>query len=240
MRILIVNPNTDEQMTQAIVAAASKYARADTEIVACQPDWGPVALDGYSDGVLAAAAVVEKLTSGSAPRADAVVLAGFGDPGAQALREVLDVPVFDIAECGAHMACLLGRRFGVLTTLDRSAPPIEDLLRVVGLWERCSGVRSIEIETHALAGDVAMGLSRLVEQGRAAIVHDKAEVLVLGCGGMGGLDKQLEQQLAVPVVDGIVAAVKLAESCIDYGVTTSRARSYAHPVQNAIRGRTQL
>ena len=146
MRILIVNPNTDEQMTQAIVAAASKYARADTEIVACQPDWGPVALDGYSDGVLAAAAVVEKLTSGSAPRADAVVLAGFGDPGAQALREVLDVPVFDIAECGAHMACLLGRRFGVLTTLDRSAPPIEDLLRIVGLWERCSGYAPLRLK----------------------------------------------------------------------------------------------
>jgi allantoin racemase len=72
------------------------------------------------------------------------------------------------------------------------------------------------------------------------IVHDKAEVLVLGCGGIGGLDKQLEQQLRVPVVDGIVAAVKFAESYVDYSVTTSRARSYAHPLQNAIRGRTQL
>jgi allantoin racemase len=142
-------------VAQAIVAATSAYARPDTEIVACQPDWGPVALDGCSDGVPAAAAVVEKLTSSSAPSADAVVLAGFGDPAAQALRELLGVPVFDITECGAHMACLDGRRFGVLTTLDRNAPPIDDLLRVVGLWERCSGVRSIELETDALAGDVS-------------------------------------------------------------------------------------
>jgi allantoin racemase len=44
---------------------------------------------------------------------------------------------------------------------------------------------------------------------------------------MGGIDKQLERELGVPVIDGIVAAVKAAEACHDYGVTTSRARAYA-------------
>jgi allantoin racemase len=240
MRILVINPNTDEAMTDAIASAARAYARPDTTIVAHQPDWGPVALDGYTDGVLAAAAVVEKMSTSAAPVADAVILAGVGDPGATALREMLEVPVFDIAECGAHLACLLGRRFGVLTTLDRGIPPIEDLFKVVGLWERCAGVRAIDVETHALADDPALVFTRLVEEGRAAIDRDRAEVLVLGCGGMGGLDKRLAHALGVPVVDGIVAAVKLAESCVDYGITTSRARSYAPRFANAIRGRSPI
>ncbi len=224
MRILLINPNTDLVMTEQIRKAAGAFARHGTEIMAIQPDWGPMGLDSVFDGLLAAAAVIEKLASIEFTY-DAVIFAGFGDPGSQALREFLDVPVFDIAECAAHLACLVGRAYAVLTTLVRSVPQIEDALRVAGLRDRCAGVRAIGVETNALANDVAATRQRLIEQGHRAIQEDRAEVIVLGCGGLGGLDKDLEDHLRVPVIDGIVAAVKSRRDAWITGFSLAEAAS---------------
>jgi len=52
-------------------------------------------------------------------------------------------------------------------------------------------------------------------------------VLVLGCAGFAGLDVELERRLGVPVVDGVAAAVRLAESLVHLGKRTSTAGPYA-------------
>lgn len=57
-----------------------------------------------------------------------------------------------------------------------------------------------------------------------------AEVLVLGCAGMTGLQRTVGEKLGLPVVDGVGAAVKLAESLVALGLNTSRAGGYAKPV----------
>lgn len=57
-----------------------------------------------------------------------------------------------------------------------------------------------------------------------------AEVLVLGCAGMTGLQRTVGEKLGLPVVDGVGAAVKLAESLVGLGLNTSRAGGYAKPV----------
>jgi allantoin racemase len=77
---------------------------------------------------------------------------------------------------------------------------------------------------------------RLEEEARAAIERDAADAIVLGCGGLGGFDKELQERLGVPVIDGIVAAVKLAEGLHDYGLKTSSAGPYAAPRPKRIAG----
>jgi allantoin racemase len=47
---------------------------------------------------------------------------------------------------------------------------------------------------------------------------------------MTGLQRAVGQKLGLPVVDGVAAAVKLAESLVSLGLTTSRAGSYAKPL----------
>jgi len=61
------------------------------------------------------------------------------------------------------------------------------------------------------------------------VKDDKAEVIVLGCGGMAGLDEQVRTRLGVPVVDGVAAAVTIAESLVRMGLSTSKIRTYAPP-----------
>ena len=68
-----------------------------------------------------------------------------------------------------------------------------------------------------------------MRQAELAIRADKAEVICLGCGGMAGLDERIRQRTGVPVVDGVTAAVTIAEGLVRLGLSTSKVRTYAAP-----------
>lgn len=235
MRILVVNVNTTTSMTAAIERSARRYARPDTEILAVQPDWGPDSVDTFMEGYLSAAAVVERVAMFDEPF-DAVVLAGFGEPGREGLRELVDVPVLDVTDSAAAFACQLGYRYSVITTLARSIPSIEQSLRNAGMLDRCASIRATDLEVLELEQDEQRTRDRLLAEARRAIDEDRAEVICLGCAGMAGVDKGLERALGVPVVDGVVAAVKLAEGLHEYGLKTSKVGTFAAPVPKKIQG----
>jgi allantoin racemase len=46
---------------------------------------------------------------------------------------------------------------------------------------------------------------------------------------MAGVDKIIQSALNVPVLDGVVCAVKLAESLYDYGLKTSKVGYFKTP-----------
>jgi allantoin racemase len=146
------------------------------------------------------------------------------------------VPVFDITDSAAALACQLGYRYSVVTTLDRSVPQIKESLRSAGVLERCASIRATGLGVLELERDEYNTRRRLAEEARRAIQEYDAEVICLGCGGMAGFDKELEETLGVPVIDGVVAAVKLAEACYDYGLKTSKVRSFASPRPKKILG----
>lgn len=226
MRILVTNCNTTEAMTKEIEAGARAAASPGTEILARTPAWGPESAEGWLDSFLSAAAVLDLLRR-SEERFDAVVLAGFGEHGREGARELLDVPVVDITEAAAHLACLLGRRYGVVTTLDRTCGLIEDSLHAAGVGSHCVGVVGSGLGVLELADEVRTA-SALVTAARR--VRDRgAEVLVLGCAGMTGLDRRISAELGIPVIDGVAAAVRLAESLVALGLKTSRA-AYPKPL----------
>ena len=235
MRILVVNPNTTRSMTASMQEAASRYASPGTEVVGVTPPWGAPGIYGSFEGLLSAAAVMQAVTTYPEPF-DAVVMAGFAEPGREGVRELLDVPVMDITECGALLACTLGARFSVVTTTRHFVPIIQDIYAVVGVERRCASIRCTGLGVLELERDPDLTQRRLVEEARRAVDQDGAEVIVLGCGGMGGFDKELEAAIAAPVVDGIVAAVKMAEACLAYGVSTSKVNSYATPKPQPISG----
>jgi allantoin racemase len=231
VRILVTNCNTTEAMTKEIGAGARAAAGPGTEILARTPSWGPESAEGWLDSFLSAAAVLDLLRTIEEPF-DAVVLAGFGEHGREGARELLDVPVVDITEAAAHLACLLGRRYGVVTTLDRTCGLIEDSLHTAGVGSNCVAVVGAGLGVLELADEVRTA-SALVTAARR--VRDRgAEVLVLGCAGMTGLDRRITAELGIPVIDGVAAGVRLAESLVSLGLNTSRA-AYPRPLPKSRR-----
>jgi allantoin racemase len=235
MRILVVNVNTTTAMTDAIAASARAVAGHGTEIVPLTPEFGADSVEGNFESYLAAVAVMDAVTRYPEPF-DAVVQAGFGEHGREGLQELLDVPVVDITEAAGHVASLLGHRYSVVTTLDRAVPLIEDRLKLAGLDSRCASVRSSGLTVLQLEQDPDLTVKTIVREADLAVRHDKAEVICLGCGGMAGLDEAVRAETGVPVVDGVTAAIKLAESLVALGLSTSKVRTYAPPRPKHITG----
>jgi allantoin racemase len=228
MKLLVINPNTSDSMTRVIDQAARRYALPQTELVTLHLSRGPASIEGYLDAVVAAEATLELLLAHRADY-DAFIIACFSAHGLHAAREQLEAPVFGIGEAAMLLACTLGHHFSVLTQPARSKPAVEEVIRGYGLWQRCASVRTVEMSVLALGDDAAATLANFTEAGRRAIEEDGAEVLVLGCAGLAGIDKALERALGVPVLDGVACAVKLAEACVGYGLRTSKAGGFAPP-----------
>lgn len=226
MRILLVNVNTTTSMTEAIAESARTVAAPGTEIVPLTPMFGAESVEGNVESHLAAVGVMDAVTRYAGPF-DAVIQAGFGEHGREGLQELLEVPVVDITEAAAHVACLLGRTYSVVTTLDRAVPLIEDRLKLAGLDARCASVRSSGLSVLQLDSDTELAVTAIVREADLAVRHDRTEVICLGCGGMAGLDEAVRARTGVPVVDGVTAAVKLAESLVTLGLSTSKVRTYA-------------
>jgi allantoin racemase len=235
MKLLVVNVNTTASMTAAIAESARSVASLGTEIVGLTPAVGAESVEGNFESYLAAVAVMSAVVTYDGPF-DAVVQAGFGEHGREGLQELLDVPVVDITEAAGHVASLIGHRYSVVTTLDRTVPLIEDRLLLAGLRERCASVRSSGLTVLQLEEDPETAVKAIVREAELAVRDDRAEVICLGCGGMAGLDEAVRQATGVPVVDGVTAAVKLAESLVGLGLSTSKVRTYARPRPKRVTG----
>ena len=228
MRILVVNVNTTQSMTETIGETARAVAAPGTEIVALTPSFGAESVEGNYESYLAAIAVMETVRSYREPY-DAVIQAGYGEHGREGLQELLEVPVVDITEAAASTAQFLGHRYSVITTLDRAVPLIEDRLKLAGLTDRCASVRASGLAVLDLEADPELAVEAIVAEAIRAVTDDRAEVICLGCGGMAGLTEQVEARTGVPVVDGVAAAVTIAESLVRLGLRTSKIRTYAPP-----------
>ena len=97
MRILVINPNTTQAMTDEIGHAARAVAAPTTEIDCTSPTGGPRSIEGFADEAIAAYHTLETVAR-TQGQYDGYVIACFGDPGLYACREVSDVPVVGIVE----------------------------------------------------------------------------------------------------------------------------------------------
>jgi allantoin racemase len=227
MHILVVNPNTTASMTQKIGAAAQAVAASGTAIEAVNPNFGPPSIEGFYDEVFSIPGLLAQMRA--TPSADAYVIACFDDTGLDAARCLTTAPVVGIGEAAFHMASLVAYRFSVVTTLSRSISAIEHNLAKYGFAGRCARVRASDIPVLDLeipGSDARQRISKEIEN---AIIEDRAEAIVLGCAGMADLAAALSREHRLPVVDGVGAAVKLAEGLVSLGHKTSKHGGYAAP-----------
>ena len=233
MRLLVINPNSTASMTEKIGHAARSAASPGTEIVAMKPPHGPVSIEGYYDEALSVPGLLHLIQS--APAFDAVIIACFDDTGLDAARCLTDRPVIGIGEAAYHFASMIANKFSVVTTLARSVPALEHNLHRYGLATRCARVRSSEVAVLDLEHAGSDACDRISAEIGRAVADDRAEAIVLGCAGMADLAGRLAAEHGLPVLDGVVCAVRLAEAMVGLGLRTSRLGGYAPPPQQKLR-----
>lgn len=220
MKILIINPNSDPGMTRTIEAAGRAFAAGQFEVDCRATPGAPRFIETYEDQALAAPGMIG-LVRENHEAFDAFVVACHCDPNLDLMKEISRKPVVGIGEASMKMATMLGHRFSVISTAARSVPNKEALIEKYHLQDHLASVRAPgEAEADAELED------KYYRTAKAAIEEDGAEVIVLGCAGLAGLDKRLQAKLGVPVLDGVVCALIIASGLAKYGVSTSKARRY--------------
>jgi allantoin racemase len=230
MRILVVNPNTTASMTATIAGAARLAANPGTEILPVTSSMGPVSIEGYYDEAFALPGLLLEIGKGERGGADAAIIACFDDTGLDAARAMANIPVVGICEAALATAGFLAKRFTVVTTMERSRVPVEELALRYGMAGRAR-IRAANIPVLSLEEPNSGARDRLRGEIVRAIAEDNAEAIVLGCAGMADLAKALQHEFGMPVIDGVGAAVKQAEALVALGLTTSKRGSYATPIR---------
>ncbi len=234
MRLLLANPNTSQAVTNRIAAVARASASVGTTIHAVTATAGVPYIATRAEAVIGARAVLE-LFAEHAEAADAAVVAAFGDPGLGAARELLSIPVVGMAEAAMLTACMLGRRFAIVTFAPALGPWYREIVDYNGLGARCSGVHCLD-EAFADVVHVAEEKSAQLVAVCAQAVAAGAEVCIFGGAPLAGLAAEIAEQVAVPLVDGVAAAVRQAETLAALRPRKAVAGSFRRPAAKAMTG----
>ncbi|MDD3655889.1 MAG: aspartate/glutamate racemase family protein [Atribacterota bacterium] len=222
MKILCINPNSSSEVTDGIRKICEKYALADTRIEVKQIEEAPLGIESYLDAAIAEKYLLKYFKDWE-KQYDGFIIGCHSDIGIDLLRELTNKPVIGIGEASMLYALPLGHKFSILSLKRKKIPQKEDLVKKYGLEDRCASIRTTGLGVVATENDKR---EKLLQEGMAAVQEDRAEVLILGCAGMAGLDKEIEKVVEVPVIDGLVCALMMIESFIRYGVGTSKIAKY--------------
>lgn len=172
-----------------------KYVRPDTEVDVVYIEYGPASIESRYDEALAIPFVVKKAEWAEANEYDAVVVSCMNDPGVEAAKEVLKIPVVGPREAAWNIANVLGKNLS---------------------WISAKGITVLE-----LAQDPEKTYNALLEDGKRAM-KEGADVLILRCTGMTGTAKRLTEELGTPVLEGEGLALALAQMFVDVGLAHSK------------------
>lgn len=228
MRILLLNPNTTEAITARMLCAGRAAAAAGTEIVPMTASRGFPYIATRAEAQIGGAVVLEMLAEhhGSV---DAAIIAAFGDPGLFGARELFDIPIVGMAEAAMLTACMLGRRFGIVTFARALGPWYSECLEMHQLQARCSGIRMLDNPFRKISDVQEEKEALLVELCNRAIDEDGAEVLILAGAPLAGLAGVIRDRIRVPVIDQVGAAVKQAETLVALKPRKAAAGSFRRP-----------
>jgi Asp/Glu/hydantoin racemase len=235
MKLLVVNPNISASVSELIAGEARRAAAPGTEITMVTAQFGVAYIETRFEaliGAYAAANLVAEHVRGH----DAVIVAAFGDPGVQGIREVLDVPVVGMTEAALASVSLLGSRFSIVAISRRITAWYRETVEHRGLISRLASIRSLDQPLRDIGAVQADHAAHLRELCRRVVDEDGADAIILAGAPLAGLARSIAGQIPVPVVDGVSSAVKHAETLASLNPGAARAGSFAPPPQKADAG----
>lgn len=235
MRLLLINPNISDSVSELIRAEAQRSAAPGTQVEVLTAPFGVAYIETRFESMIGAYATAQ-LAAEHAADFDAVVVAAFGDPGLSALREVMPVPVTGLTEAALASAHLLGHRISIIAISQRIQAWYREVVEGYGFGPRLASIRALDRPLATIGGvqdEHAQALKSLAER---AVAEDGAEVIILAGAPLAGLARSLHGQLPVPVVDGVSSAVRHAETLAALKPGRARQGSFAPPPRKPHRG----
>ena len=216
-QLLIINPNTSHSVSEQLDAFAKNNTdSAKIQVRTLTASFGAPYIDGEASYAIAAHATLESVNSARLDQQSAlhsVLIACFGDPGLLALRESIQTPVTGLAEAAFIEAAAFGR-FAIVTGGTRWKPMLERHAHMLGFDAALAGIHAVQPSGLQLAQDPAAAKVLLAEACKTALHDFNAQVVILGGAGLVGMAASIQAQVDAPVIDSVLAGVRLASKRI--------------------------
>jgi len=205
MRILIINPNSDLNTNSIIENKAKEVVKLtkDIDFNVVNVKNTPKLIGKYFDYYLAAEEMIEMVKK---DEYDAYIIACHSDPNIEIIREITDKPVIGIGEASMKLASMYGNSFAVIS------PSIKSITRKRGLTSKYY-IQDMFIGTEVSKGD---SNEEILEAAKKAVTNYNPDTIVLGCANYALADKYVENELKVPVFDGVAAAIYFVAGMYNY------------------------
>ena len=206
-------------------AMLEERAGRGTAVAAEPTENGPAAIESARDAAVVTPELIRLAPLAQQRGFDALIIGCYSDPGIDALRELLTIPVIGPGAASLHLAAQLGTRIGVLTPTGRGLGRLAARLRAPGLGPLLASSRAVGLSVMELARQTPGALDKAAGAARVAVVEDGADVLVLGCMSMAflpGVCEALSERVGVPVVNPVIAALKTAEALVSMRMAHSK------------------
>lgn len=209
--ILVINPNSSTSVTRSMEACLGPVRASTSHSINCiELAKSPPGIETDDHVAAVVPNIIEAVSNSSA---DAFVVSCFSDPGIAQVRKLVARPVVGIAEAAYLAALGLGNRFGIVSLGQSSIDRHLRYLKALELDRRLAGDRSINMTVvQLMAGDVVETVSRTA---RLLRDEDGADVIILGCAGLGSYRQAMQESLGIPVIDPVQAGVALACTNLD-------------------------
>lgn len=203
---------------------AQKVLRPDTEMVIKSVEPGLTrAFDVHPYFIfLNKRSIIERAIEAEKEGFDSVVVGCFADPGVLEARAAVSIPVIGIAEASMLYACLLGRKFAIVTLHEPTfISAMEDQIMYYGMQSRAirNPVRMINTSSYDVftkgMQDPKIVAADIMERAKECAA-DGADVVVIGCNGLGPLCTLTNmvriEENDMPILDCISVGMKTAET----------------------------
>ncbi len=235
MRILLLNPNTTQSVTQRLADAAAKVISPGTTLVPLTAPRGVPYIATRAEAQIGGGVALEMLAEHHRS-ADAAIIAAFGDPGLLGARELFDIPIVGMAEAAMLTACMLGRKFVIVTFAMALTPWYEETVALHGLRSRCAGIRMLDDSFRSISDVQEEKEDLLVDLANRSIVETSADVVIFGGAPLAGLADKVKHRIPVPVVDQVQAAVRQAETLAILNVNKATVGTMRRPAAKSTIG----
>ena len=157
------------------------------------------------------------------------MVAAFGDPGIDGLREILPIPVVGLTEAALMSACLLGKRFSIIAISRRITAWYRECVQANGLLDRLASIRNLDQPLQDIGRVQDDHGERLQSLCLSAVEDDGADVIIIAGAPLAGLARSIRDRIPVPMVDGVSSAVCHAQSLVSLAPVPARLGSFAPP-----------
>lgn len=218
--IRIIIPVITSTWNEEVKKFCEEIKEPDTVISVVNLEKGPESIESYFDEAFAAPYVALEVIRAEKEGCDAAIVYCFGNPGVNAARAAVNIPVFGAGEVALMTAALIANKFSIISTVEAAIPRCLRTVKLLGVEDKLASIRIVNMPVMELSRKGEL-LNAALEAGRQAL-KDGADVIVLGCTGMSGIRGSLEEKLKVPIIDPGETTLKIVEAILSLNLKHSK------------------